>query len=92
MQRVRFILSFSTYREKISIEYIKTYTVYLCYQNFTVGAPKKYLKRLCGQKKEGQHEKKTMIEKCCLNPFGECKMKNKNKSRKQEGTFRKWKP
>ena len=79
------------YREKISIEYIKTYTVYLCYQNFTVAAPKKYLKRLCGQKKEGKHEKK-MIEKCCLNPFGECKLKNKNKSRKQEGTFRKWKP
>ena len=58
MQRVRFILSFSMYREKISIEYMKTYTVYLCYQNFTVGAPKKYFKRLCGQKKEEKHEKK----------------------------------
>ena len=46
------------YREKISIEYMKTYTVYLCYQNFTVGAPKKYFKRLCGQKKEEKHEKK----------------------------------
>ena len=60
MQKARFILSFYMYREKISIEYIKTYTVYLCYQNFTVGAPKKYLKRLCGQKKEGKHEKKRL--------------------------------
>ena len=43
------------------------------------------------RRKKGNMKKK-MIEKCCLTLFGECKMKTKNKSRKQEGTFRKWKP
>ena len=35
---------------------------------------------------------KKMFAKHCGNPFGECKLKSKNKSRKQEGTFIKWKP
>ena len=41
---------------------------------------------------EGGAIMKTTFAKCCPNPFEECKLKNKNKSRKQEGTFRKWKP
>ena len=41
---------------------------------------------------EGKAIMKKMFVKHYPNAFGECKLKSKNKSRKQEGTFIKWKP
>ena len=74
------------------MEYKDGSTAQLCCQNFIVGAisKKKSEKILSIGEEEAIMNK--MFAKHCPNTFGECKLKSKNKSRKQEGTFRKWKP
>ena len=47
------------------------------------GQIRKNISKDCGWgEREAIMKKKLTVEKCCQNPFGECKMKSKNKSRK----------